>query len=374
VASQQRSAADRLDQLAERLAEPVEEDPAHWEQQATEAYLRIQQAQRATALSDRQRRLARQLGHAIAGRPMQAVAIEQAELRKQVQDFAMAAEFLTEQAEVMEAKAPDMKLKIVANAKKATELLAKTVPEAMKTAAGALEKDQVPKAIPPMGQAGKSLGQAGKLLGTLQAQFAKAAGQAPAGTPSDEQRSRQLTESLEDQYEALRRMLEAQEGGGAAPRDPAQAAAQAMRERLAAQAAKAAACSYAARMQASAREFLEAAWQAAGEANIDPDRAMIVPGAPAGGGNWRIVIPDSKILDLELVGLTRSDWARLPATIREEVIQAAEEKAPAEYREVIKRYFKAISQRAGEGWDRTLIDQSTDDKSQPAPKPNGKKK
>ncbi len=356
----QQNVAAQLDRIVDRLNEPVELDPARWEQQATEEYLRVQQAERAAELAARQRRLSRQLEQAAAGKPMQAIAIEQDQLREKVGDFALAAEFLAEQVEAMEPKVAAVKPKILANAKQATELLTQTAPTAMASATKELEQDHASQAIKPMGEARKALTQAHKLLGTLQGQLAKAASDAPAGQPSDEEMSRRLTESLEDQYDALRRMLEAQDAAAdATMTDPTEAAAQALRERLTAQAARAAANANAARMQASAREFMEAAWEAAGETNIDPDKAVIMPGAPTGGGNWRIVVPDSTILDLEVIGLTRSDWARLPGTLREEVIQAAEEKAPAEYREVIKRYFQAISQQAGADWNNVLLDEPT---------------
>ncbi len=374
VRALQDQTADQLDRLVERLQTPLEPDPAHWEAQATEEYVRIQQAERAVNLADRQRRLARQLESAVAGKPMQAVAIEQTELRRKVPDFALAAEFLAEQVEAMEAKVPAMKPKIQANATKAAELLAKTAPAAMDAAAKALAEDQPSAALAPMGAAHKAVGEAHRLLGTLQAQMAKAASQAPAGTPSDQERRRRLTESLQDQYEALQRMLEAQQAAGDGTADPAEAAAQAMREKLAAQAARATANINAVRMQASAKEFLEAAWLAAGEQNVNPDEAIILPGVPTGAGNWRLTVPDSAILDFEVLGMTRSDWARLPETLREEVIQAAEDKAPAEYREVIKRYFKAIGQRAGKGTERPLLDESTRPKVQDKPEGKGNTK
>jgi len=365
----QEKTAGELDRLSERLQEPVEEDPARWEQQAIEDYLRFNHADRAAELASRQRRLSHQLERASAGKPMQAVALEQDELRKKTADYAQAAQFLAEQVEVMEPKVPSLKPKILANAQQATELLAKTAPSAMAAASKALSQDQVAPAIQPMADADKALKQAHKLLGTLQGQMAQAAKAVQADHPSDEQMSKRLTDSLTDQYEAYRRMLEAQQAAADAAADessdPAQAAARAMRERSAAQAARAAASANAARMQASAREFLEAAWEAAGEQNIDPDNdnAVLVPRPPGAGGNWRIMVPDPKMLDLELIGLTRSDWARLPDTLREEMIQAAEDKAPAAYREVIKRYFKAISQQAGSGWDKPLLRESAEPKA-----------
>ena len=356
VTSLQRTAANRLEQLARKLQQPVELDPAQWEQQATEQYVRIQQAERAAELAARQRRLTRQIEDLAAGKPLQAIGLEQRALRDQAADFALAAEFLKEQVETVAPKTPLLKSDILANATKAVELLKQTAPVVMDRAARELGQDKSDAALPPMTEAQKVLGEAHRLLGTLQGQLAKAAGQTPAPSPTDEELSKQLTQTLQDQYEALRAMLEAQHIAAEGPLDPAQAAAQAWQADLAARAARAAANANAARMQAGAREFLEAAWQAAGQKDIDPNKIVVLPGVPTGAGNWQLVIPDSRILDLEMIGLSRSDWARLPGVLREEVIQAAEDKSPPEYRDLIRRYFKAISQRAGARGDRPVLD------------------
>jgi hypothetical protein len=126
-------------------------------------------------------------------------------------------------------------------------------------------------------------------------------------------------------------------------------------------------------MQASARDFMEAARQAAGQKDIEPSRMVVLPGAPTGAGNWQLVIPDLKTLDFEMLGLTRTDWARLPGVIRDEIIQAAEDKSPTEYRELIKRYFKAISQRSGGRGDRPLLDDTRPIPQPPTPGVKGGK-
>ncbi|MFB3891889.1 MAG: DUF4175 family protein [Phycisphaerae bacterium] len=48
---------------------------------------------------------------------------------------------------------------------------------------------------------------------------------------------------------------------------------------------------------------------------------------------------------LEALGINVSDWARLPGNLRDEVLQAAEEGAPEEYRPLIKQYFQEIAKR-----------------------------
>ncbi|MBN1344886.1 MAG: hypothetical protein JXQ73_19485 [Phycisphaerae bacterium] len=371
VRGHQEKASRQLDRLVQRLQEPVEEDPTRWEQQAIERHMRILQAERASDLAERQRRLARELLSLASGAPMRAVGMEQEALAAKTRGYGQAAEFLAEQIDMMGPSLASLKPKLIESARKASELLEKAAPAAMKTAAMQLEQGVASQAVGPMTEAGRAVSDAHKLLGSLQAQVAKAAGKSTATAPSTEERNRRLTESLLDQYEALQRMLQAQQEATEGVTDPTEAAARAMREKLAARAAQAAASANVARMQASAREFMEAAWQAAGQENIDPTGAVVMPGLPTGQGNWRVVVPDSRILDFEMIGLSRSDWSRLPGTLREEVIQTAEDKAPPGYREIIKRYFKVISQRAGSGWDRPLIGEPSEQPRRQDPKSVG---
>jgi hypothetical protein len=48
---------------------------------------------------------------------------------------------------------------------------------------------------------------------------------------------------------------------------------------------------------------------------------------------------------LEALGISVSDWAKLPGQLRDEVLQAASDSAPPEYRTLIKQYFQEISRR-----------------------------
>ena len=48
---------------------------------------------------------------------------------------------------------------------------------------------------------------------------------------------------------------------------------------------------------------------------------------------------------LKQAGLTLSDWAKLPSELRNDILQAAGDTSPAEYRLLIKRYFQEIARR-----------------------------
>jgi len=52
---------------------------------------------------------------------------------------------------------------------------------------------------------------------------------------------------------------------------------------------------------------------------------------------------DLRAAQLENLGLTPGDWARLPGKLRGEILQAAREDVPASYRPYVKRYFRAMA-------------------------------
>jgi acyl-CoA reductase-like NAD-dependent aldehyde dehydrogenase len=51
---------------------------------------------------------------------------------------------------------------------------------------------------------------------------------------------------------------------------------------------------------------------------------------------------------LQKLGMTYSDWARLPGELRDQVLQAAADDVPEEYRRLVVRYFREISRRGAE--------------------------
>lgn len=366
--ARQGAAADALTRLAAELQRPVETDPMRWEAQAVEDYLRVRHAERALDLAEDQRRLRRELAETLDGHPARAVGLEQERLADEVTGFALAADFMVEQIEMMGDRVAGLKPKVLASVKQAAELLRKSAPETMRRAAAELKADRAGRAVGPMKAAAKSVQQAQRILSSLQGRLASAAKRVKPGPGDRQALDRQLVEALQDQYDALRRMMEAEQATSDPSTDPAEALARAMREKLTARAAQSSAQASAARMHASAKDFLQAAWELAGQGRINPDEAMIMPTPAMGEGNWRVFALDETVLDLEALGLSRSDWARLPGTLREDVIQAAEDKAPPGYRELIRSYFRAISRQAAARDAKPLVgqEQTTDDADRPA--------
>lgn len=48
---------------------------------------------------------------------------------------------------------------------------------------------------------------------------------------------------------------------------------------------------------------------------------------------------------LKRMGISASDWLRLPSSLRSEILKAADERAPEEYRGLVKRYFQTLAKR-----------------------------
>ena len=56
---------------------------------------------------------------------------------------------------------------------------------------------------------------------------------------------------------------------------------------------------------------------------------------------------ESRAMTLQQLGIESVDWARLPSELRSEILQAARQSGPKEYRELIKRYFRQVAKRGG---------------------------
>lgn len=48
------------------------------------------------------------------------------------------------------------------------------------------------------------------------------------------------------------------------------------------------------------------------------------------------------------MGISGDDWLRLPSALRTEILDAADERAPQEYRELVRRYFQTMARRANQ--------------------------
>jgi hypothetical protein len=51
---------------------------------------------------------------------------------------------------------------------------------------------------------------------------------------------------------------------------------------------------------------------------------------------------------LAQLGISGDDWLRLPSDLRTEILKSPEERAPREYRELVRRYFQTIARRANQ--------------------------
>jgi len=58
-------------------------------------------------------------------------------------------------------------------------------------------------------------------------------------------------------------------------------------------------------------------------------------------------LTDLTAAQLDKLGISLADWARLPGKLRDQVLQAAATRSPEEYRPLIRRYFREVARRGG---------------------------
>jgi hypothetical protein len=51
---------------------------------------------------------------------------------------------------------------------------------------------------------------------------------------------------------------------------------------------------------------------------------------------------------LSQLGISGSDWLKLPSDLRTEILSSNDDRAPREYRDLVRRYFQTMAKRAGE--------------------------
>jgi len=72
------------------------------------------------------------------------------------------------------------------------------------------------------------------------------------------------------------------------------------------------------------------------------DLTRLVRAARTGAGP---MMTDLTAATLAKLGISPSDWARLPGKLRDQVLQAARTDGPADYRQLIRRYFRELARR-----------------------------
>jgi len=266
-----------------------------------------QLAQQASGLAERQQELAREMQALAADQTKQALQAEQQAIQAQTADLQKDAAALGERAQAM---APQSN----GNVQQAKQALAQA--RQAESQAGQTMAGQSPQgAVGSQQQAAAELGNAAQALSAVGQALAQAASQAPpASSPM-----------------------------GPPMADAFSSASQAAQSQSAASAAQASQAMSAAASQAMA---------AAQGMGVKPGQAGQQPGMPSQGANSKkgvgAVGINSTAAKLESLGIKLSDWARLPGELRNQILQAAEEASPEEYRTLIKRYFQQVAKRGGE--------------------------
>lgn len=121
--------------------------------------------------------------------------------------------------------------------------------------------------------------------------------------------------------------------------DQASQAAQAQSTQAASQSAQAAA-------QALSQAAQTAAQQAGVPTSAMTSQSTISPPSQGARGMKYVDGGEGEVPEkLKRLGIATEDWLRLPTDLRNQILQAAQERAPQEYRTLVKRYFRELAKR-----------------------------
>jgi len=273
-------------------------------------------AQQAGDLAERQEQLAAEMRALAQESPQQALAAAQEAVAAQAGSLQEAAAALGQRAEAM---APAT----AAAAGKATEALG-NAEQFAEQAAGQLgqEGSEPGPAQPAQQSAADALGQAAEALSGLGQALAQAAEGMAAPSPGEAAMGQPMAEGYSAATEAA--------AGQSAP--SAAQAAQALSQ----------AASQAAAMAQAMGAQPGMGMGMAMQPGMMPAQTM---NSKFGIGPIGISLTAAKLQGL---GIKLSDWARLPGELRNQILQAAEEGGPEEYRVLIKRYFQKVAKKGGE--------------------------
>jgi hypothetical protein len=265
-------------------------------------------AQQASALAERQQELAREMQALAADQPKQALQAEQQAIQAQTADLQQEAAALGQQAQAMAPEASGQ-------AQQANQALGQAQ-QAESQASQAMAGQSPQSAVGSQQTAASELGNAAAALGQLGQALAKAASQSPAapspmGTP----------------------MANAFSAASQAAQSPSTAAAAEASQAMSAAASQAMGMAQGMGVQPGMGKGLQ-------QGQKPSQSADSKKGIGAVGIN-------STAAKLESLGIKLSDWARLPGELRSQILQAADEAGPEEYRTLIKRYFQQVAKRGG---------------------------
>ncbi len=229
-------------------------------------------------------------------------------------------------------------------------------------ALGERAEAMAPATAAAAGEATQALGEAQQFAEQAAGQLGQDGQPSPSGSPQEAQSSQQsAAKALGEAAEALSGLGEAlaqAAEGMPAPSAGEAAMGQPMAEGYSA-ASEAAASQSAPSAAQAAQALSQAASQAAAMAQAmgaQPGMGMgmamqpgMMPGqtrnSQFGIGAISISLTAAKLQGL---GIKLSDWARLPGELRNQILQAAEEGGPEEYRALIKRYFQKVAKKGGQ--------------------------
>jgi uncharacterized protein (DUF2141 family) len=262
-------------------------------------------AQQASTLAERQQELAKEMQALAAGQPKQAIQAEQQAIQAQTADLQQEVAALGERAQAMAPQASGQ-------AQQAKQALGQAQ-QAESQASQALAGQSPQGATGSQQWAANELGNAAAALAQLGQELAQAASQSPAA-PSP------MGAPMAEAYSATSQAAQSQSAAAAEEASQAMAAA-------------------------ASKAMGMAQAKGVGKPGQQPGQKPSQSADSKKGIN--AVGINSTAAKLESLGIKLSDWARLPGELRNQILQAAEEASPDEYRTLIKRYFQQVAKRGG---------------------------
>ena len=130
--------------------------------------------------------------------------------------------------------------------------------------------------------------------------------------------------------------------------DPDEPLAEAME--TAEQAARTAEPTDAARAARQLARLADRADRRARAAGLVPAWVGVLPGMASGGGSSdaTVALDAATAERLRELGIAPADWARLPGVLRTQILQGSQTQDPDEYRDLIRRYFRALAETASQ--------------------------
>ena len=298
-----------------RAATPSGQEPDQVaaEQAPTAAERRAELAEQAGDLAGRQQRVAEEAA-ALAGRQRgQLLASRQQRIGEGTADLQRGAELISDHIQDL---LPDPTARQLAQ--QATGALQQAA-AAQSSAERAMSAGQPGQSMQPQQGSAAGLGRAAGALRQLGQRLSEQARGAQQPPPEGEDA---LPGELAEAYDAARSAAQSQQLSDAA-----------MAARLMAQLAAG----------TIRRAMSMGVMPMAGWPNQSPEGMALSSNARVGAA-----LPDLTATQLEKLGITLEDWARLPGQLRDQVLQSARLGGPEEYRGLIKRYFQAIARLSAE--------------------------